>query len=157
MQRTRRPKYDGNPFVPLTSAPRTDVNVYIGGVGPEADALRRGIPLACERAIAGGHRCITLAVPARGNLQGMVEDALGEPAVAALLRTRRLDLGDFTIDLATARRPPRHVGPILAVFTASDQTMALLSDRHATDLIVVPWCDEDLVALRAAVPDAKSF
>jgi hypothetical protein len=134
-----------------------DVTAFLGPLGPDAEVLKQAMRLGAERAAAVGCGLMTMAVPALGNLQGMIENLFGDAFTRVLRRDYQVDLRGLVVHLATERRPPGYRGPIVALFTTPKQTRALLFDRHATDVIFVPWTEDDVAQFLNVVPDAQRF
>lgn len=124
--------------------PKNSVPTYLGGLGPEADALRQALRLAIEHAASAGLAAITIAVPALGNTQGIFEDTLGEETTKVLRRDYRFERNGFTVHLATKRNPPSSLGPVVAAWTTSEQTHQLLTNPRVTELLYVPWSEDDV-------------
>ncbi len=118
-------------------------------------ALRNAFHLCAQLAGSGQHAHITLAVPGKGNLDGMVSEFIGEQATRALQRDNKLDLGDLTLHLATQRIPVQHRGPVLAAFAAMKHVQTLAKSHYVTDIVYIPWQEDELPAFRKLFPDAK--
>ena len=128
---------------------------YATQAGPDPDALKRAFRKCGELAVAGQHSSITIAVPAKGNLQGIMDEVLGEKAVAILLRDNALPLDDtLTLHLATKQIPARHRGPVLAAWTKIDHVAAIDQSGYATDIVYLPWLDDELAAFQTLFSSA---
>lgn len=127
---------------------------YAAKPGPDPEALKLGFRKCGEIAVAGGDRNTMLAVPTKGNLQGLISDLLGDKAVNALARDQVLDLGGLTMRLVTHRVPLRHRGPVLGAWTTIDHVQAIARSRFATAIVFLPWLDEEIDEFRASFPDA---
>lgn len=132
-------------------------NAFLGALGPDKSILLAAVRLGAQRAAERELQHLTMAIPALGNLQGMIEDVFGEPFTRAIGRDYQVDLKGFRVHLATKRRPPAVIGPVVALFTPPEQTRALLSDRHTTDLVFVPWTDDDVTQFQKRAPHAERF
>lgn len=123
--------------------------------GPDPDALKLAFRKCGELATTGQHSSITIAVPAKGNLQGIMDDVLGEKAVAVLLRDNVLPLdATLTLHLATKQIPVRNRGPVLAAWTKIDHVTVIDQSGYATDIIYLPWLDDELAAFKTLFPSA---
>jgi len=121
-----------------------------------ADAALRNAFLHCgQLAIAGQHAHITLAVSAKGNLDGMISSFIGDEAVRVLQRDKRLVMRDLTLHLATERIPIQHRGPVLAAFATLAHVKTLAKSPHTTHLVYIPWQEDELPAFRKLFPDAQ--
>lgn len=118
-------------------------------------ALRNAFHLCGQLAVSGRHVHITLAVPGKTNLDGMISDFIGEKATHLLKRDNKLDLHSLTLHLATQRILVCHRGPVLAAFAAIKYIKALAKSHHASDLVYVPWREDELPAFRKLFPDAQ--
>jgi hypothetical protein len=98
-----------------------------------------------------------MAIPALGNLQGLIENVFGDAFTRVISRDYQVDLNGFLVHLATQRRTPSVAGPVVALFTPPKQTRQLLSDRRTTDLVYVPWTVEDVDQFQAIAPRARRF
>lgn len=139
---------------------KTPVNppkTFMGALGPDKDVLLAALRLGAQRATDRQLQHLTMAIPALGNLQGMIEDVFGEPFTRAISRDYQVDLKGFLVHLATKRRPPSVAGPVVALFTPPDQTRTLLSDRRTTDLVFVPWTEDDVAQFQKSAPHAERF
>lgn len=125
--------------------------------GGDPEALKRAFLKCGELATAGGHKAINLAVPTKGNVQGIIEDLLGEEATRLLLRDNRLPLGVVTIHLVTKRLALNYQGPVLAAWTDIDQVKGLARSHLVTDVVYVPWVEDELTEFKKLHPNAKAI
>ena len=134
--------------------PRHD---YLGALGPDNRIIKEAVRLGAERAVARGLRHVTMAIPTLGHLDGMIEALFGEDFTRLARRDYQVNLDGFVVHIATRQRAPRHVGPIVAVFTQPDQTRSLAANRHTTDFVFVPWTEDDVVEFQSFAPSAERF
>ncbi len=127
---------------------------YASKAGPDPEALKLAFQKCGELATAGQHPNITIAVPAKGNLRGVIDAVIGNKAVAILLRDNALSLGSITIHLATKLIPLRHRGPVLAAWTKIDHVTTIDQSGYATDIVYMPWLDEELASFKTLFPQA---
>ena len=127
---------------------------YAPRSGPDPEALKLGFRKCGELAVAGKHQNTALAVPTKGNLQGLIGDLLGDKAASVLARDNALDLGGLTIRLVTKRVPLRHRGPVLGAWTTIDHVKELARSHYATAIVFLPWLDEELDEFKASFPNA---
>lgn len=127
---------------------------YAAKAGPDPDALKLAFKKCGALATAGQHAHITIAVPAKGNLRGIIDTVLGDAAVTALLRDNTLPLGPITLHIATKQIPVRHLGPVLAAWTKLDHVTAIDQSGYATDIVYLPWLDEELAGFMTMFPQA---
>ncbi|MHB1056682.1 MAG: hypothetical protein ACYC0F_02220 [Rhodanobacter sp.] len=120
--------------------------------GPDPEALRRAFQICGGLATVGKCDVINIAVPAKGNLQGLIEDLIGEKAARILARDNALSLGSLTLHLVTRRVPLSYQGPVLAAWTDMKQVKEIAQSYRATDLIYLPWQDDEAVEFRALFP-----
>jgi hypothetical protein len=139
------------------NTPASTPSAFLGALGPDKSVLLAAVRLSAQRAVEQQFRHFTMAVPALGNLQGLIEDVFGEPFTRVIGRDYQVDLNGFRVHLATKRRPPAVRGPVVAFFTPPEQTRALLTDRHTTDLVFVPWTDDDVTEFQKRAPHAQQF
>ena len=117
--------------------------------------LRNAFHHCSSLAIAGRHMHMTLAIPAKGNLDGLISKYIGEEATRILLRDNKINLGKVTLHLATNRIPVRFRGPVLAAFTTIDHIKTLSKMRNVSDLMYIPWQEDELPAFRKLFPEAQ--
>lgn len=117
---------------------------YAPKAGPDPEALKRAFLKCGELALAGQHTVINIAVPAKGNLQGVMEKVLTEDGVRLLGRDNQLVLGEVTLHLVTKKLPLAYPGPVLAAWTSMDHVKSLAQAYQATDMVYLPWLDEEL-------------
>lgn len=127
---------------------------YAAKTGPDPDALKLAFQKCGALATANQCTAITIAVPTKGNLQGIMDEVLGEKAVAILLRDNALRLGPITLYVATERVPPAHRGPVLAAWTNIKHITTIVQSHLTTDIVYLPWLDEELVEFRKRFPQA---
>ena len=130
---------------------------YASRPGPDPEVLKLGFRKCGELAVAGKHQNTALAVPAKGNLQGLVGDLLGDKAAIILARDNALDLGGLTIRLVTKRVPLRHRSPVLGAWTTIDHIKEIARSHYATAIVFLPWLDDELDEFRASFPDAVAL
>lgn len=121
----------------------------------DPNALRNAFHHCGQLAATGQHAHITLAVPAKGNLDGLISAFLGDQATRILQRDNKLDLNGITLHLATGRIPVRHRGPVLAAFATMKHVKTLSQSHYMTDLVYVPWQEDELPAFRKLFPEAQ--
>jgi len=113
-------------------------------VGPDVDALKAAFKKCGEIAKNNGFKEVGLAVPTTGNLDGVINDVIGEEATRLLLKDKKLVLKGLTIHLITKRiKPRRFSGPILAVYTPIEQTKEIAKSAYCKGLVYVPWTDDE--------------
>jgi hypothetical protein len=113
--------------------------------GSDEDSLRVAFKKCGELAQKGGYSQVGLAVPTKGNLDGIISDVIGEDAAIILQRKNILDLKGMTIHIITEQvKPKSFKGPILAAFTGVDLIKKMVRAGYASDIIFVPWLDEEL-------------
>lgn len=130
---------------------------HVPKAGPDPGALKRAFLKCGGLATAGGHKAINLAVPAKGNVQGLIEDLLGEEATRLLLRNNCLPLGVVTIQLVTKRLPLSCQGPVLAAWTDIDQLKDVARSPWVTDVVYVPWIEDELTEFKKLYPNAEAI
>lgn len=123
--------------------------------GDARASLRNAFWHCGQIAVLGQHAHITLAVPALGNLDGLISSFIGEPATRTLQRDKKLALGDLTLHLSTQRLPVRYRGPALAAFTPIAQVEGLARSPYVTDLAYIPWQEDELPAYLKLFPQAQ--
>jgi hypothetical protein len=129
---------------------------YSVSTGPDPDALKAGFWQCGQLAVAGQHAHVTLAVPQKSNLDGVISALLGDEPVRLLQRDKQINLGaGLTMHLVTKRIALRHRGPVLAAYATLDQIKDLARSHYATDLIYLPWQEDELPAFQKLFPDAQ--
>lgn len=123
---------------------------WIDATGPDLAAMRLAFAWLDESTETGSDAF--LALPTKGNLDGIVSEAIGERAAKALRQGRTVSLpGGGQLSLVTERKqPPLYTnGPILAAYP----TKKLLNDmdeRRPPAMLVLPWLPKDVAAWRSA-------
>lgn len=132
--------------------------VFVGRVGPQAEAFPTAMKLALQTQKDGRSLSVTLAVPALTHLTGVIDAYLGERLVRSLESEGEVRFPSFMLYVATKRRSPaREPGPVVAAFATLPQLTQLLNDPRTTHLYVAPWGEEDIDHVLRLVPGAERF
>ena len=90
-----------------------------------------------------------LAVYCKDNLIGILSDFFGHLEMNKLKTDNHFEFQGVTIHLITEKIPSSLVkGPILACHTNLEFIHVLSKDDRATDIVYVPWMDEELSAYK---------
>lgn len=71
------------------------------------------------------------------------------------MRDSQINLGPITLHLATKRIPVSHRGPVLAAFATIDQIKALAKSDKVTNLLYIPWQENEVPAFRKLFPGSE--
>lgn len=133
------------------------MNYHTNVTGPDENTLRAAFKKCRELAQKGKYSQVGLAVPAKGNLDGIISDVIGDNATNILQRENKLDLKGITVHLITERIKPKSFrGPVLAVYITNDLIKKMVRAGYATDIVFVPWLDEEL-AEYLSLYDSQEF
>ena len=124
---------------------------------PDPHVFTRAFVKCGELAITGNHGDMSIAVPAKGSLQGTIEDVIGDGVYRALMRDNCAVFSDVRLHLVTKQIPVRHRGPVIAAWIKIPRLLALSQSRLATDIIYLPQLDDELLAFRSRFPDAVAI
>lgn len=125
--------------------------------GPDIIALKAAFKKCGELVQKGKHSKVGLAVQTKGNLYGIISEVIGEDATAILQRKNKLNLKEITVHLITERiKPKSFQGPVLAAYTKIDLIKKIARAGYATDIVFVPWLDEEL-AVFLSLYDSQEF
>ena len=117
---------------------------HVNSTGPDKEGFLKGLAKALKVAMQNGSNEVALAVHTKQNLDGIIQDALGEPAVKALSKSGKLMFEDVTIYLVTERIPSGfRKGVILACHSSEKYLSKLVKDYRASDVVYVPWVPEE--------------
>lgn len=130
---------------------------YSGKTGPDPDGLKRAFMKSGELAVARGCSAINLAVPKKGNLDGIMEEVLGEQACDLLQKNNELPLDSITIYLVTKRVPISFEGPVVAAWADMEQIKELNAHYRTKDLIYLAWLDEELAEFKRTFPVSEEI
>jgi hypothetical protein len=113
---------------------------------PSKDEFISAIAAAIAIAVQNESNEIAIAVHGKGNLDGIVSDAIGASAVKALQKPGgTIQYKGITIYLITEKiRSGFKSGVIVATHVSTKYLNKLLSDYRATDIVYVPWGEKEL-------------
>ena len=105
-------------------------------------ALAKAITIAREKNITQ----IAIAVHGKGNLDGVVSDAIGESAVKLLQKPGgTIQFEEITIFLITEKiKSGLSSGIIVATHASTKYLKKLIQDYRVTDMVYVPWSPDEL-------------
>ena len=124
-------------------------SLYIDTFGPDEDAVARGFQWLCQTAASQEDLSGTIAVLVLGNLNGVIQDVLGEKVTRPLAKDKTINLIYATTEAETVielsllflrKRLSRFIsGPVLAFYP--DKAMLDMIDDmgSVSDVLVIPW------------------
>ncbi|MCQ6261290.1 hypothetical protein MLD55_05035 [Alcanivorax sp. MM125-6] len=117
---------------------------HVNSTGPSKKGFLAGLAKALKSAMKNGSNEVALAVHSKQNLDGIIEDALGEAAIKVLGKSGKLRFENVTIYLVTERISSGfRKGVILACHPSEEYLSKLLKDYRATDVVYVPWAPDE--------------
>jgi hypothetical protein len=136
----------------------TPERFHTHSVGPDEAALRAAF-LQCSALMQQRHGAtIGLAVHNKGNLDGVVRTVFGDSVVKALDRDNKLERKGITIHLLTEKIQLRKLeGPVVAAFVDPHKLDKIVSSAGVTDIVFVPWAEEELPIYLAAHPTSQEI
>lgn len=125
---------------------RNRTSHYVRSEGPKPDAVKRGLVWLLELGRKENRKAALLAVPVMDNLNGVIEDVLGERAVKALKQGSSLNLESVvSVSLLTERKDVfNHQGPVLVVYPNKKLLDKIDNMRGVTDALVIPWSFQEI-------------
>ena len=126
--------------------------------GPNVDAVQAAVRHAAILAKKSKSN-VVLYVPAIKNFRhGIIESAIGEQAVDALVEKKHVQIGDVQVMLRTKRRSVGDSSSIIvACHLSSDLVEAAVGALTVGDLIFVPWAPIERDEYLTAHPDSKQI
>lgn len=114
--------------------------------GPSVDAFRAVFVAAAAHAVQNKISHVVLAVHAKGNLDGVISDAIGEDAVKKLQKGPIPLAAGVMLGLSTERIAVPFLGDavFIAAHTSTDYLKTIESNRKCKALFFAPWRDEEL-------------
>ncbi|WP_198674909.1 hypothetical protein [Rhodoferax ferrireducens] len=136
----------------------TPERFHTHSVGPDEAALRAAF-LQCSALMQQRHGAtMGLAVHNKSNLDGVVRTVFGDSVVKVLDRDNKLDLKGITIHLLTEKIQLRKLeGPVVAAFVNPHKLDKIVSSAGVTDIVFVPWAEEELPIYLAAHPSSQEI
>lgn len=116
--------------------------------GPWIDDFQTALVKAVVLAQENGTNEVAIAVHQKGNLTGVIEEAIGEAAVKQLLKPAGyIDFEGVRLFVITEkiRSGFRH-GVIVAAHVSTKFMEKLTADYRTTDVVYVPWQPDELTA-----------
>lgn len=99
-----------------------------------------------------GHAKMAIAVPTKGNLDGLISGVLGDQLVTQLQKKKVADLRGLQLYLITDRITPHGFsGPVLAAYTSPERAKYLSTWPSCKALVYVPWAEEEAADFEALV------
>ncbi len=117
---------------------------FTNSFGPDLDAMRSAFKQCGKLLEAATTKESAIVVPQKSNLDGIIQEILGESATKILSKDNFLDLNGVIIRLFTKRNMPRAFkGPILAAYIDLKQLSDLIKLNPSAVVIYVPWTEEE--------------
>ena len=117
---------------------------FTNSFGPDPDAMRSAFKQCGKLLEPTTVKESAIVVPQKSNLDGIIQEILGESATKILIKDNILDLDGVIIRLFTKRNTPRAFnGPILAAYVDSKQLADLIKSCPRADVIYVPWTEDE--------------
>jgi len=117
---------------------------FINSYGPDPDAMRKAFKFCgaiLNKLIA---KESAIVVPQKSNLDGIIQEILGDMPVKILTKNNFLDLDGATIRLFTKKNMPiSFSGPMIAAYIDLQFLSRLVSACPDADIIYVPWTEEE--------------
>ena len=120
-------------------------SLYIDTFGPDKDAVARGFHWLCQTAASQENLSGTIAVLVLGNLNGVIQDVLGERITRPLAKDKKVKLVYATTEIELSllflrMRSSRLIsGPMLA-FYPNKVMLDMIDDMGSvSDVLVIPW------------------
>jgi hypothetical protein len=129
---------------------------HTNSAGPDEAALRAAFIQCGALLQRRGCTAMALAVPGKSNLGGVVRNVFGDDVIRVLDRDNRLDLKGITIQLLTERIQVRKLeGPVVAAYISPAKLDKVVSCSGVTDIVFVPWTEDELQAYVAMHPTSQ--
>ncbi|RYV00649.1 hypothetical protein SOPP22_17745 [Shewanella sp. OPT22] len=117
---------------------------HVNSTGPSKDGFTQGLRKALKLSMDNETKEVALAVHGKQNLSGIIEDILGVDFVKAMNKHGSVSTQGITIYLLTERITSKFSkGIILACHPSGKFLSKLSNDYRATDIIYVPWAQEE--------------
>ena len=120
-------------------------SLYIDTFGPDKDAVERGIQWLCQTAERREDSSGTIAVLVLGNLNGVIQDVLGEEITRSLAKDKRVHVtygtAELNLSLLFLRMRSRRLirGPVLAFYPNRAMLNMIDNMGSVSDVLVIPW------------------
>jgi len=113
--------------------------------GPNKAAYAAGLVAAVTAASGNGTNQVLLLGHTFKMIEGgVIEDVLGQARVKNLSKSRQMKIDDATVYLETEKtRSAFSRGVIFVPFVSSALLNKAIADHRATDIVYVPWTDEE--------------
>jgi len=113
--------------------------------GPDREALKYGLKALIEIAIMKNHVGY-IATHVKGNVQDGFSDTFGWKPIQKFLKSGHIHYDEVDIYLQTERKHPSIyiAGPVLSPYNSLHFTIGLLDEPKNTDLVYVPWMENEL-------------
>jgi hypothetical protein len=133
---------------------------YIDSYGGDTQLLVKGVAKVLSLAKDSRFRQAAVAAHTKNQIShsNIWEEAIGELATKNLAKGL-IKIEGCTLYLLTERIDPSAFiqGPILAAAINTEFLNRVLKNRKATDVVFVPWLEEELEDFKRSNPDAISF
>jgi len=133
---------------------------YTDSYGGDTQLLVKGVAKVLSLAKDSRFRQAAVAAHTKNQVahSNIWEDAIGKLATKNLA-AGQLRIEGCTLYLLTERIDPAGFiqGPILAAAISTGFLRRVLTNRKATDIVFVPWLEEELEDFKRTSPDAISF
>jgi len=121
---------------------------FTNSFGPDPDAVRAAFKQCGKLLNAATVKESAIVVPQKSNLDGIIQEILGESAIKILSKNNFLDLDGAIIKLFTKRNMPNNFdGPILAIYVALKQLADLIKACPRANIIYVPWTEDEITSV----------
>lgn len=132
--------------------------LHTASIGADENALRRAFQHCGTLLQARGSTVMGLAVHSKNSLDGVVRDVFGADVIRVLDRDNKLDLKGVTLHLLTEKIQVRKLeGPVLAAFVNPDKLDKIVACAGVTDVVFVPWAEEELGAYLIKHPSSTEI
>lgn len=121
------------------------MNYHTNTHGPSEAGFKVGFLKAISLAESNGTNQVLLLTHSLQNLNGVISSVLGKDDVKAFEKNRIAQSGSVTIYLETERiNSIFSKGAIFAPFVSHTLLAKATGDYRATDVVYIPWAEEEL-------------
>ena len=131
---------------------------FTNSFGPDPDAARAAFKQCGKLLNAAAVKESAIVVPQKSNLDGIIQEILGESAIKILSKNNFLDLNGAMIKLFTKRNMPNSFdGPMLAIYVALEQLADLIKACPRANIIYVPWTEDEKISFMKTYAGKQIF
>lgn len=134
---------------------------HVNTHGDDQAGFKTALVKAIELAIVSGTGELLIRIGLLGNTSGIMSDVLGNQFVNSLVKSKKksLNIDGHTIDVFLesdkSGKSSFRTGSILALWATAESLDTVLKDRRGTNLVYVPWLEEERDEYLRANPDSE--